>query len=285
MDYSRQIQKALNFMENRLTCSLELEDIADIANFSMFHFHRLFVGLVGYTPMDYVRRRRLSEAARELTFSLRSIKVIARRYQFDSQASFTRAFGKQFGISPGKVRTTKHAFDYFAPIDVRKETKLKGVEIMEVKIVEKEAMKIVGMKVTTTIKNNTIPQLWDKFNQVSCSIENIKVKNVALGVCPPVDIKDFNEEAPFDYIAGMIVENFDKVPEGMITYDIPAQKYAVIIHKGALDKLQETYNYFYSVWPKVSGQEFSGGAEFELYDERFKFGSPDSEMDIYRPVK
>jgi AraC family transcriptional regulator len=285
MDYSRQIQKALNFMEGRLTCSVELEDLADIANFSMFHFHRLFMSVVGYTPMDYLRRRRLSEAARELVYSMRSIKIIARRYQFESQASFTRAFGKQFGLSPGKVRKTKHAFAYFAPIDVKKEMKRKGEKSMEVKIVEKEAMKIVGMKTTTTIKNNNIPQLWDKFNKKSCSIPNVKVQKVSLGVCPSVDVKEFNEEVPFDYIAGIIVENFDNVPDGMVTYEIPAQKYAVLTHKGALDKLQETYCYFYSVWPKESGMEFKGGAEFELYDERFIFGSPDSEMDIYRPVK
>jgi AraC family transcriptional regulator len=285
MDYSSQIQKALNFMEGRLTCSLDLEDIADIANFSMFHFHRLFVGLVGYTPMDYMRRRRLSEAARELTYSQRTIKTIAQRYQFESQASFTRAFGKQFGIPPGKVRKTKFAFDYFAPIDVKKKMKRKGVEKMNVKIVEKEALKIVGMNVNTTIKNNEIPKLWSKFNLICKNIENVKVKNVAVGVCPPVDTKKFNEETPFDYIAGVIVENFDEVPEGMVTYEIPAQKYAVITHKGELDTLPETYKYFYSVWPKESGKEFSTGAEFELYDERFVFGSADSEMDIYRPVK
>ena len=101
----------------------------------------------------------------------------------------------------------------------------------------------------------------------------------------PVEIKDFNEEVPFDYIAGLIVENLDNVPEGMITYEIPAQKYAVITHKGTLDTLQKTYNYLYTEWPQKSGMEFSGGAEFELYDERFMFGSNESEMDIYRPVK
>lgn len=284
MDYSRQIQKALNFMEGRLTSYLELEDIADIANFSMYHFHRLFVGVVGHTPMDYVRRRRLSEAARELVYSTRPISLIAQRYQFESQASFTRAFGKQFAVSPGKIRKTKLVVNYFSPIDVKKELKRKGVQKMEVKIMEKEAMKIVGMKVNTTIKNNKIPQLWDKFNKVSCSIPNLKETKLALGICPPVEIKDFNEETPFDYISGMIVENFDDVPEGMITYEIPAQKYAVITHKGTLDTLQDTYNYLFT-WSKESGHEFSGGAEFELYDERFMFASPESEMDIYRPIK
>ncbi|HPR17285.1 MAG TPA: AraC family transcriptional regulator [Candidatus Cloacimonadota bacterium] len=285
MDYSRQIQKALDFMEKKLADKLELEDIADIANFSMFHFHRLFVGLVGFTPMDYLRRRRLSEAARELIFNLRSINEIAGRYQFESQASFTRAFGKQFGISPGKIRKTKQPVDYFSPIDVNKEMRKQGVKKMDVKIVEKEAMKVIGMEVITTMKNNTIPQLWDRFNKVCCSINNVKVKNVALGICPPVNMKEFDENTPFSYIAGLIVENFDDVPKEMVTYEIPTQKYAVITHKGALDNLNETYKYFYSVWPKESGREFSGGAEFEWYDERFKWGDPASEIDIYRPIK
>ena len=71
----------------------------------------------------------------------------------------------------------------------------------------------------------------------------------------------------------------------MVIFEIPAQKYAVITHVGSLDNLNDTYNHLYSNWPKESGNEFSGGAEFELYDERFKFGQLDSEMDIYRPIK
>jgi len=98
-------------------------------------------------------------------------------------------------------------------------------------------------------------------------------------------MKDFDENTPFKYIACVVVENFEKVPKGMETFEIPAQKYAVITHKGSLDTLQQTYEYFYNTWIKDSGNEFSGGAEFELYDKRFKFGESDSEMDIYRPIK
>jgi len=285
MDYSYLMQKALNFMETKLTASFCLEDVADIANFSMYHFHRLFVLTVGYTPKDYVRRRRLSEAARELTYNFRSIEEIAGRYQFESQASFTRAFGKQFGISPGKLRRSKKAFPYFIPVNFKEQMKRKGEETMEVKIVKKDAMKIVGMSVMSTIKENTIPQLWQDFNQKACKIGNVLTKGVAVGVCPPVDTKNFDDNTPFKYIAGLIVENFDDVPEGMESYEIPAQKYAVITHKGALDTLQKTYIYFYNTWVKESNYEFTFGAEFELYDSRFKFGEPDSEMDIYRPIK
>jgi len=285
MDYTRAIGKAIEYLELKLTSRFSLEDVADIANFSMYHFHRLFVLNTGHTPKEYLRKRRLSEAARELTFNFHSIKEIARLYQFESQASFTRAFGKQFGISPGRLRRTKVSYDHFTPLDFWTKKRTRGSKKMDVRIIEKEPMKVIGISTMSTLKNNTIPKLWDEFNRKAVQIENIKVHHVALGVCPPVDVKSFDENTPFKYIACMIVENFDKVPKGMETYEIPAQKYAVITHKGPLDTLQKTYEYFYNTWINDSENEFSGGAEFELYDKRFMFGEVESEMDIYRPIK
>ena len=284
MDYTRLMQKAVNFIEGRLTTHIELEDIADVANFSI-HFHRMFVVVVGTTPKDYIRRRRLSKAARELVFTSRPISEIAISYQFVSQASFTRAFKKQFEITPGKLRRSKSAFSCFNAVDVKTEIKRKGAHKMDLKIVEKEAMKIVGMKVITTQKNNTIPQLWDKFNPRCSEIKNIAQKGVCVGICPNVVTKDFDENTKFAYIAGMIVENFDNVPKGMETLEIPAQKYAVATHKGSLDTLHDTYHYLYAEWLPNSDYEFWPSAEIEWYDEQFKFSSPDSEFDIYIPVK
>jgi AraC family transcriptional regulator len=285
MDYTRLMQKAVNFIEGRLTTHIELEDIADVANFSMFHFHRMFVVVVGTTPKDYIRRRRLSKAARELIFTSRPISEIATSYQFVSQASFTRAFKKQFEITPGKLRRSKSAFSCFNAIDVKKEIKRKGAHKMDLKIVEKEALKVIGMKVITTQKNNTIPQLWNRFNPRCKEIRNIAQEGVCVGICPNVDTNDFSENTEFAYIAGMIVENFDEVPEGMETLEIPAQKYAVATHKGALDTLNDTYHYLYAEWLPNSDYEFCPTAEIEWYDKRFIFASPDSEFDIYIPVK
>lgn len=284
MDYTRQMQKALDFIEARLKHHIELEDIADVANFSMFHFHRMFYSIVGFTPKSYIRQRRMSLAARELIFTKKSIVEIALCYQFDSQAAFTRAFKKQFGITPGKLRRSKSPFSFVASVNL-KDKLAKGVNEMEVKIIEKEAMKVIGMDVVTTQKNNKIPQLWDNFNKRFHEIENIAVKNACLGVCPYVEMQDFNEDSEFRYIAGAIVKDFSKVPDGMVTYDMPAQKYAVVTHKGTLDKLQETYQYIYAEWLKNSEFEFCPSAEFEWYDERFKFGSEDSELDLYIPIR
>ncbi|HQH48763.1 MAG TPA: AraC family transcriptional regulator, partial [Caldisericia bacterium] len=66
IDYIDKIQGAINFMEARLKERVGLGDIAKEAGFSSFHFHRIFLANVGETVTEYVRKRRLSEAAREL---------------------------------------------------------------------------------------------------------------------------------------------------------------------------------------------------------------------------
>jgi len=285
LDYTAQVQKAINYVETRLHKAIDLEDLADVANFSMFHFHRMFLTITGLTPKAYIRSRRFNEAAKELTFSQNSISEIARKYQFESQASFTRAFGKHFGISPGKLRRTKFAYPTFLPINVNQRLKKFGGFTMEAKIVSKEAIKVIGMSVRTTQKENTIPQLWNRFNPLACSIKNQVVPGVALGICPHTDMKDFNEETEFEYIAGMEVTSLTDIPEGMLSYEVPAQRYAVFTHKGSLETLGDTYKAIYSDWFAKNDYEFKPGAEFELYDERFKFGAEDSEMDIYVPIK
>lgn len=156
---------------------------------------------------------------------------------------------------------------------------------MDAKIVKKDALKVIGMNVFTTQKENTIPQLWSRFNPVSGTIKNVTEANVALGLCPHTDVKDFNEETEFEYIAGLVVSSFDDIPEGMMSYEVPAQRYAVFTHKGSIESLGETYHAIYSDWFAKNDYEFSPGTEFELYDERFKFGADDSEMDIYVPIK
>ena len=85
------LQKALAFIETHLKERLSLDAIADTANYSPWHFHRLFLAKTGITVGEYIRKRRLSEASRELAFTSKPIKLLATEYQFESQAAFTRS--------------------------------------------------------------------------------------------------------------------------------------------------------------------------------------------------
>lgn len=104
MNNLERIQDSIDYIEENLEKKISLDDIANRAYLSKFHFHRLFHSAVGESIGDYIRKRRLSEAARELRETNEKIIDIAFKYQFNSQESFTRSFRKNYGLSPSEYR-------------------------------------------------------------------------------------------------------------------------------------------------------------------------------------
>ncbi len=93
------LEQALRFIENHITETLSLTDIAGALGYSPYHFSRLFTGGMRIPVMRYVAKRKLQYAVREL---LRGEKVVdvAMLYGFESHEVFTRAFKRYYGILP-----------------------------------------------------------------------------------------------------------------------------------------------------------------------------------------
>lgn len=112
------INQAIDYIENNLTEAISLETISAAAGYSLFHFSRLFLELIGQTPGEYLRKRRLSEAACELVNSRKCILDIALDYQFQSQEAFTRSFKRLFRTSPGAYRKKRRLTKIFPRISL-----------------------------------------------------------------------------------------------------------------------------------------------------------------------
>lgn len=101
------LQQAISHLESCLTAPTSIEEAAALVGYSRYYFSRLFLTVTGITPVAYLRKRRLTEAARELATSSKRILDIALDYQFQSQEAFTRSFKQEFGVSPGLYRVQK----------------------------------------------------------------------------------------------------------------------------------------------------------------------------------
>lgn len=105
MRYESIIRGTISWMEKHLHEPITAEAVADFAGFSKYHFHRIFQNAVGMSFSEYIRIRRLTNAAIALLYQDKRIIDIAFYYQFESQEAFTRAFKKIYKLPPGRYRT------------------------------------------------------------------------------------------------------------------------------------------------------------------------------------
>jgi AraC family transcriptional regulator len=96
------IFNAIEFVETNLTEEMTIADMADAVFYSLYHFCRMFNGIVHHTPYDYLMRRRLSKSARELIETDKKIIEIAFDYQFNSPETYARAFKRMFDMQPSQ---------------------------------------------------------------------------------------------------------------------------------------------------------------------------------------
>lgn len=288
MDYIEQIQRAIDFIEEHLSDDVNPSDVCTAIGFSEYHFHRVFQGMLGESVAAYMRKRRLSEAAKQLRNSSNAILDIALSSRFDSQESFTRAFKKMFGISPNQFRVNgSDSASYFkkrTSIDMIDHLQ-KGVAL-EPNYKEFEGVTVVGMaRGFAEGQHKEIEALWNKFKEQMAEIKNVNPG--AFGLCMPShpDVEKL-EGQTFVYMAALPVSDVVSVPSGMIVCEIPKGKYAVFTHKGSLDTLPYTVNYIWGTWvPKnIDAAKQKNAIDFELYDERFHPETRDGEFDIYLPV-
>lgn len=122
-EYTARINRVIDYIETNLDEELSLETLASVANFSPFHFHRIFRGMVGETLGEFIQRIRLEKAASQLIYNpQKSITAIALDCGFSGSATFARAFKEMFQMSASEWRSR---------VRRRQESKIRKIERKE----------------------------------------------------------------------------------------------------------------------------------------------------------
>lgn len=104
MDWVQGIQRSIEYIEENITGEIDYEEAAKRAYSSKFHFQRVFGLICGYTPGEYIRRRRLTLAGNDLLNKNMKVVDVAFKYGYETPESFSRAFLKFHGITPSQVK-------------------------------------------------------------------------------------------------------------------------------------------------------------------------------------
>lgn len=295
MDHLRQIQRAIDYIEDHLNDDFTTDTIAKVAGFSKWHFQMVFSSAVGDTLKEYIRKRRLTAAIIAIGTSERRLLDIAIDAGFESQESFTRAFKMMFGKNPGECRKVgiRSVMSLNKPrITIEYLDHLYGGINMQPVLKFLEEKKVIGMgtqfiSALSPERNNNIviPKLWEKFIPRSHEIKS-RLNSTDLGICICIDEeKEKTHPDECFYMACTEVKSIQELPVGMTAMTIPAGNYAVFTHKGEVEKINLTMKYIYGSWLPKSGKKLRDAPDIEVYDERFKPDSEDSELDIYIPIQ
>ena len=107
-EYISRINKTFDYIESNLENPMTLEELASIANFSKFHFNRIFLSIVGETPFQFILRVRLEKAATLISSNKsKSISEIAHKCGFSDISIFSRNFKCYFHVSASHYRLNK----------------------------------------------------------------------------------------------------------------------------------------------------------------------------------
>lgn len=294
MEWLTCIRTAVEYIDTHLEDDINVQDIADRVYISPFFLQRGFALMTGYSIGQYLRSRRLYQAAVDLKETDDKILDIALRYCYDTPESFTKAFSRFHGATPSQVRNGAPV-NVFLPLTLS--VSIHGGDKMEYTIAPMFPFKLIGFQ--KIFDNETayaeIPRYWDEIcekyannvyagNEPTNPYEKALVDNCIgeYGVC----IDDIGEGRFRYLIAGKYTGG--EVPEGMVLYEFPRGEWAVFNCVGPLpDAMQSVNTRIFREWlPGNPEYEIRGNANVEWYDTvNGEKTDPDYHSAIWVPVK
>ena len=271
MDYREHIEKAIDYIEENLQCEISLTDCAKVSGYSSYHFLRIFRDVVGLTPADYIRKRRISEISKEIMRGNQCISPIAFQYGFNSRENFLRAFKTEHHILPTEYKEAQNSLKLYERFCFEAKDFSVPPKIMEIQPFSLTVYKC---------DEKLVPGFWNKYNARGLS-------QVLSGGREVWDygVSSWNhEENRLDYYIGIPSEYALGDIEGTVELCIPGGLYAVFSTPAAkqdtfVTQIHKTWDYV-KEWFPGSGYERKSGYEFECYREKSRLFSED----IYIPV-
>ena len=275
MYYITHIENALAFIEENLKNDFILADVAKAAGYSEYHFLRIFKQVTRLTPADYIRKRRLSEIARELYGSTRPVSDIAFEYGFNSKENFTRAFKAEHNVLPTEYKSAGNSLKLFDRLRF-------NIEPFEVipKIIMIDSFSLTGVHNT----EDYVPKFWNLYNCKKISLRLSGGKTVA-----DYGVSSWNNEKMcIDYFIGIRTYNADGDKSGTSLLEIPGGLYAVFTtppssHFDFVNVIHRTWRYITDIWLQQSEYRCAWGNKYQF--EKYIESSRTYSEDIFVPVE
>lgn len=254
VDYAIRIQRVVSYLAEHLDRPLTLNELAHVACFSPYHFHRVYRAMRGETPQDTVRRLRLQRAAHELLHSDVQIVRIASRAGYSSQAAFARAFREEYGLPPARFKehsrsNLESCSELISRVSRKEPSAMNASDRKyEIEIITLPAIRLAA-----------IAHIGD-YQTISSAFERLSVVAGPLGLFSGAKMYGLYYDDPSSVptaqlrsAACLSISESQSLPKGLLELQIEPGRYARVLHRGAYAELPLAYDYLYRVWLPSSG--------------------------------
>jgi AraC family transcriptional regulator len=255
-EYGRRVSRAIAHLMANLDRTPSLEELAAVAAFSPYHFHRVYRALAGETPAETLARERLSRAASDLLRSSLPLDRIARRAGYGSAAAFSRAFRAAHGVPPGVYRARRGIGAPTASSTLEENAIMHQVTIREEPALRLAVIPHIG-------PYTAIGAVFDRLTAWATSRGLVEEQTRYIGL-----FLDDPETVPATSLrseAGLTVPDSVVAENDIAIRAIPAQRCAVLRFRGPYAELEGAYGWLYGTWLPASGEEPADAPPLEDY--------------------
>ena len=259
--YFERINKVILYIDNHLDENLDLEKLAGLGNYSLFHFHRIMRAYLGESPGAYIIRRRLETSANLLRFSPMGIADIAFRVGYENPASFNKAFKKRFSVPPAEFRKNNLNLVYSIGSKIKYDA-MKNLKSLDPKIRIRKSQKVIYAQALGSY-DVSAEMAWEKVSEYAARKRLFGFGTEFIGIS--YDDPNVTESSKLRYEACISVSK-DLKPEGEIgVHEIAGGRYAVFTHMGPYEKFNGSYDFIYGHWIPENGITLRNIPSFEKY--------------------
>lgn len=278
MNIIKQFNQTVQYIETVLDDEVDTDKLFLLSGYSYPMFSRLFSILTGSTLSEYIRNRRLSQAAIDLRNSNVKIIDLAMKYGYETSDSFSLAFKKFHGVTPTDVR---RGAPYRVVSQIQLALTIQGGRSMNIRIQNKEGFIVAGIN-RNEIDASLCPKIWE---ELYSNFEHEELANLgngqSLGVC-----HDLQKADKINYMAGYAINKAEQAKSmGLDIIQINPAEYAVVELKGPVPEcIHEGWKFIMEVFFPENGYKHSGQADFEYYFEG-DMTSHDYQMELWVPIE
>ena len=289
-EYTQRIDRVIDYLRANLDRQVKLDELAKVACFSEFHFHRIFGAVTGETLNNFTNRLRLEKAARLLRYSEQSLTDIALDCGFSSSATFSRAFRSGYDTSPrqfrksGEIKKSKickelfSAHEYLLPMSV--EEKRAAFPVSLIDIPERQ---VAYIRVTNAFEMDRVLAALRTMIEWAKS-QGIFSQGTLFGMS--VDDPHVTPKHLYRYEVCFASSLPFKCAEGISKLKMPAMRYASTRVSGDIRKVSTATNYLFRGWLINSDYEPEHAPGLEVFlDKENAMDWSHFELELCVPVR